>query len=337
MPLPEWGYSYNALYVPLTSDWQCSLVPARDVGEPTSWWNLSYDERKQKRKDREKQIEQDQRDFDRLFRVSTNRRAARGCSDFSAYAAFIRDHLRISGLSTPVDGDGVTRILRDAVRDGYLVPAIDRAWRGSRRVSRLYAPQSWPKRAPDPKPTVYGVRDGQFIPLNADGSFVDYTPYVPVKDRVAAAASSAASSGSGFDWPDAVETAAGAVLGGDTDSGEDDGGGDGVVENEDFISDASDDSTPLGDAQPFDYQPDMPAGDDEQVAARGVRMTGNEPGGFAINPNGLDVDYFDSDGNLSAQYHGSHGDPHGHNFSDGVRDHTHLPMSPINFDQAHAN
>ncbi|MBB3258774.1 hypothetical protein F4827_003643 [Paraburkholderia bannensis] len=163
MSLPEWGYSYNALRVPLTSDWQCSRVPARDVGEPTSWWSLSYDERQQRRKDREKQIEHDRRDFDRLFRVSTSRRAARACGDFSACTAFIREYLLISGLSAPVDGNGVTRILRDAVRDGSIIPAIDRAWRGSRRVSRFYAPQSWPKRAPDPKPTVYGVRDAQFI------------------------------------------------------------------------------------------------------------------------------------------------------------------------------
>jgi hypothetical protein len=190
MSMPEWGYSYNALRVPLTSDWQCSLVPVRDVGEPTSWWSLSYDERQKKRKERDEQIEQDRRDFDRLFQVSTSRRDARACTDFSTYAAFIREHLRISGLSAPVDGDAVTRILRDAVRDGWLIPAIDRAWRGSRRVARFYAPQSWPKRAPDPKPIVYGVRDGQFIPLNPDGSFVDYTPYAPVKDRVAAAASS---------------------------------------------------------------------------------------------------------------------------------------------------
>jgi hypothetical protein len=275
MSLPEWGRSYNALSVPLTSDWQCSLVPARDVNEPTKWWNLSYDERQKKRKEREEQIEQDRRDFDRLFRVSTSRRVARACSDFSAYAAFIREHLRISGLSAPVDGEGVTRILRDAVRDGWLVPAIDRAWRGSRRVTRFDAPQSWPKRAPDRKPTVYGVRDGEFVPLNADGSFVDYTPYVPVKDRFAAAASNAASSGGRFDWLGAVETTAGAVLGGDAESGDDDAGDDSAVE-EDFSGDAGGDSTPLEDAQAFDYQPDMPDGGAEELAAGDGRPGNNQ-------------------------------------------------------------
>jgi len=89
-------------------------------------------------------------------------------------------------------------------------------------------------------------------------------------------------------------------------------------------------TTPLGDAQPFEYTPDTPGGDTEEVAARGVRMTGNEPGGYRINPNGIDVDYFDLNGSLCAQYHGSHGEAHGHNFDAGVRDDMHLPMSPIN-------
>jgi RHS repeat-associated protein len=66
-----------------------------------------------------------------------------------------------------------------------------------------------------------------------------------------------------------------------------------------------------------------------QVAARGVPMTGNAPGGFRLNPNGVDTDYFDGAGNLTAQYHESHGEAHGHNFFDGSRDPTHLPMSPI--------
>jgi hypothetical protein len=326
MSLPEWGRSYNALLVPLTSDWQCSLLPAHDLEEPGAWWRLSYDERQQKRKDKEKQIEQDRRDFLQLFRVRLSRREAMFSPDFPAYADFIRNTLRASMWSTPIDGDGVVRVLCDAVSDGRLVPAIDRAWRGSRRVTRSFAPQSWPKRAPDPKPVVYRVRNGQFIPLNADGSFVDYPPYVPVKGTVAAAASSVTSASGGFDWLGALEAAADAVFGGDASAGDD------IGVDDDFVSDVDDDSTLLSDSQPFDYQPDMPDGDAQEIAARGVRMTGNAPGGFAVNPNGEDIDYFDSNGNLSAQYHGSHGDPHGHNFSNGVRDNTHLPMSPINFD-----
>ncbi|WP_248322425.1 hypothetical protein [Caballeronia sp. Sq4a] len=87
----------------------------------------------------------------------------------------------------------------------------------------------------------------------------------------------------------------------------------------------------LADAEPFEYGAENASDDDSfDVAARGVGLTGNEPGGFRINANGLDVDYFDGDGNLCAQYHESHGDAHGHNFDGAVRDNAHLPMSPIN-------
>jgi len=92
----------------------------------------------------------------------------------------------------------------------------------------------------------------------------------------------------------------------------------------------ADTSTPLGRGQQFKYAPDDQSGDITEVAARGVSMTGNEPGGYRINPNGQDVDYFDINGNLCAQYHESHGPAHGHNFNDGVRNSSHLPMSPIN-------
>ncbi|HEY1997604.1 RHS repeat-associated core domain-containing protein, partial [Paraburkholderia sp.] len=65
---------------------------------------------------------------------------------------------------------------------------------------------------------------------------------------------------------------------------------------------------------------------DPEGLARGVPLTGNEPGGFRLNPNGLDVDYFDGAGNLCAQYHESHGTAHGHNFGPSGRDNTHIPM-----------
>lgn len=93
---------------------------------------------------------------------------------------------------------------------------------------------------------------------------------------------------------------------------------------------AADTSAPLGGAQLFEYTPDDLSDDATEVAARGVSMTGNEPGGYRINPNGQDVDYFDGDGTLCAQYHASHDPAHGHNFDEGVRDNNHLAMSPIN-------
>ena len=99
-----------------------------------------------------------------------------------------------------------------------------------------------------------------------------------------------------------------------------------------LVGQASDESTALGNAQPLEYQPEVPSGNTFDIAARNVGMSGNPPGTFRLNPNGLDTDYFDGNGNLSAQYHESHGAPHGHNVLDGKRIRAHLPMSPINFD-----
>lgn len=294
MSFPEWGFSYNALCVPLTCNWQCSLVPSRDFEEPASWWGLSYDERQQKRNDREDRIEQDRKDFDRLFRVTTSRRAARGDRDFMEYAAFIRDHLRISGLCAPVDGTGVTEILREAVRDGWLIPAINRTWMGSQRVSRFYAPQSWPRRMPDSKPTVYGFLGGQLVPFGLDGRLADNSPYVPVNF------------GSGADWFGAVEAAAEAVIGIDSSLGNDA---------------VSDNSTLLGDAQPFEYSPDQVDGNSFDVA-----KTPNlgEPGSWYTNPGSGQMRLYGNDGKpvLDLDFDHAHNglQPHAHNWTNGVRD-----------------
>ncbi|WP_321814398.1 MULTISPECIES: hypothetical protein [unclassified Paraburkholderia] len=315
MSFPEWGRSYNALHVPLTSDWQCSLVPAQEVNEPTAWWSLSYDERQRKRKEREEQIEQDRRTFDQLFRVSTSRDAACSCSDFRAYAAFITEHLRISGLAAPVDGEGVTRILRDAVRDGRLVPSINFAWRGTRRVSRPYGPQSWPKRLPDPKPIVYGVRNGQLIPLNADGSFVDHTPYVPIKVRAAAEASSATSAGGGaFDCLGAVEAAVRAAAETAPRGIDDSGLG--------FISDDSGDaSTPFDAAEVFEYGGGESLGGDSFDIAKTPNE--GEPGTWYTNPGSGQMRMYGGDRQPLVDFDFDHdhgqGNPHAHNWSDGAR------------------
>ncbi|MFT0171903.1 hypothetical protein ACLKMY_23300 [Paraburkholderia mimosarum] len=318
MSLPEWGYSYNALCVPLTSDWQCSLVPVSDVEDVDRGWTLSFEERQKARKQREETIEQDRKDFNRFFRTSIRRCHARACRDFSAYAAFIGEHLRISGLSAPVDGEDVTRILRDAVRDGRIVPAIDRAWRGSRRVARFYAPQSWPKRTPDPKPTVYGVHDGQFVPLDENGCFVDRTAYVPFAVRAAATVSNAAGSRGGTGWPRAVDVAAGAVLGAyDSDGNE---LGSDTRESRVFSDDNGDTSTRLGDAQPFNYQPDLRHDDAFDIAKT---PNEGEPGTWYTNPGSGQMRLYGGDGKAVVDFDFDHdhgqGVPHSHNWESGVR------------------
>lgn len=314
MSFPEWGNSYNALHVPLTSDWQCSLVPARDMQDVDRGWKLSYEERQKARREREEQIEQDRRDFDRLFRVSTSRRVARASSDFSAYAVFISEHLGISDMGAPVDGEDVTRILRDAVRDGHLIPAINRAWRGSRPVTRPYAPQSWPKRSPAPKPTVYAVRDGQFIPLDVDGRMVDRTPYVPV----AATMGNTTSSNGGGDWLGAVEGAASALLGGG--DGNSDDARDSGPDMAESLTDG-DDLTLLGNAQPFDYQP----GDAPDGVTFDIAKTPNDgdPGTWYTNSGSGQMRLYGDDSKPVVDFDFDHdhgqGLPHAHNWDDGAR------------------
>ncbi|WP_028216425.1 hypothetical protein [Paraburkholderia oxyphila] len=341
MSLPEWGNSYNALYVPLKGGWQCALVPARDIEDVDRGWRLSYEERQKARKAREDQMEQDRRDFDQLFRVSIARRASRTSGDFSAYADFISKHVR-GRWHTPIDGEDVTRILREAVRDGLIVPAIDRDWRGSVGVSKRYAPQTWGETyqsgggvaAASPRGKTFHQSVMDSMGLDADGATAYIIKYNAMVERIdaiqaanAAKRAAAALASNGDDLPGMVEAVAGAMLGGgDSDSSDDAGGaGDDL-----FVDDAGDATTPLARAKAFEYVPDMLGDGVQDLAARGVGMTGNEPGGFLVNPNGLDVDYFDSNGNLCAQYHASHGEPHGHNFFDGKRDNAHLPMSPIN-------
>ncbi len=112
----------------------------------------------------------------------------------------------------------------------------------------------------DPKPTVYGIRNGQFVPFDENGYFIDRTPHVPVSAKVPAAAGGAASSESGFDWFGMVETTAGALLVGDSASGDD------GAPDDDLAGGAGEDSSPLGDARPFEFGPDAVSGDIEELA-----------------------------------------------------------------------
>ncbi|WP_250522014.1 hypothetical protein [Caballeronia sp. ATUFL_F2_KS42] len=329
MPFPGWGYSCNALYVPLTGGWHCALMPAREVQEVDRTWRLPFDVRKQKRKEQQEQIEQDRKDFDRLFRVRIDRRDALSRHDFREYVDFIIRTLRVSTWDRPVDGAGITRVLRRAARERQLIPVIARNWHGGQRVFRYYAPQSWSAAGSGAHATreVLGWRE--FAALKrANG---EWPSLKAVANRASLSAvrdvaSSASDDDSGLNWMSVIEAADGAIAGIARDASRADSGSDSMLER---LDDSNAGRSLLGDAPPFDYQPDAMNGESFEVAARGVKMSGNEPGGFRLNPNGLDTDFFDANGNLSAQYHESHGDAHGHNFHDGSRDPAHLPMSPI--------
>lgn len=333
MAMPEWGYSYNALYVPLTSDWQCSLVPARDVQDVDRGRRLSYEERQRAREEREEQIARDRRDFDRLFRVGTSRRAARGCDDFRAYVAFISDHLRMAGLPAPLDGKSVTRILRDAVRGGWLIPAIDRAWRGSRRVTRSYAPQGWQTTAGGSGGAVV-TRGKTFhrsvmesMDLDAERATAYIEKYNAMVERIAviqaASAAKRASTRISNDLLDAMGAAAGAVLGssGDDSDDSDDAGksGDNL-----FADSTRDAMKPLGDAQTFEYTPY--AVSDESFDVAGLPDMTGDPDSWIESGPGIKKQWrmFGPDGSAAVDidFDSHHGqpNPHAHNWDGNSRD-----------------
>ncbi|WP_146055194.1 hypothetical protein [Paraburkholderia eburnea] len=262
--------------MPLKGGWQCALVPARDIEDVDRGWRLSYEERQTARKAREEQMEQDRRDFDQIFRVSIRRGASRICGDFSAYASFISKHVR-GRWPTPIDGHDITRILREAVRDGLIVPAIDRDWRGSAGVSERYAPQTWGETyrgggggvaASTPRAKTFHQSVMESMGLDADGATAYIEKYNAMVERIdaiqaanAARRAAAALASNGDDLLGEVEAAAGAVLG---DAGADDSG---ASDNDLFSADAAGNSTPLGDAQPFEYTPDALGGDAVGLAA----------------------------------------------------------------------
>ncbi len=212
-------------------------------------------------------MEQDRRDFGQIFRVSIPRRAARVSDDFSAYADFIGKHVR-GRWHKPIDGEDITRILREAVRDGLIVPVIDRDWRGSVGVSKRYAPQTWSETyrsagggavAASPRGKTFHQSVMESMGLDADGGTAYIEKYNAMVERIdaiqaanAARRAAAAAASYDDDLLGGVEAAAGAAP------------GDG------------DDSTPLGDAQSFDYQPDISNGDAEELAAGDGRPGNNQ-------------------------------------------------------------
>ncbi|WP_233271632.1 hypothetical protein [Paraburkholderia acidiphila] len=187
---------------------------------------------------------------------------------------FVRDRLKLAHWNLSTDVAGVRKLLCDAVASGRLVPVINREYRGQPHVAQPDpAPQRWPAMggggsAHRPKVISYDEflalqrANGELPPLDAPAGGVGVT-LDPLPNHGAPATAD-----DGFGLLSFVESAAGASLGsGDDDSDSDDGDAGGVSDDDPFSVDSGDGSTPLGDAQPFDYQPDMPDGNVEALAA----------------------------------------------------------------------
>ncbi|SAL16787.1 hypothetical protein AWB71_00667 [Caballeronia peredens] len=329
MSFPEWGYSYNALYVPLTGGWQCALLPARELSAVDRGWQLSYEERKQKKKERQEQIDQDKQDFDRLFRLRIDARGARFCSEFREYVAFVNRHLRVSSWDL-LDGEGVTRALPDAVRDEHIIPVIARNWHGGQRVFRRYAAQRWPS---DGGGVSFGtnvgganVPAGRFTgPFAAAMNAADAVMNSKLAGSSRTFSSAGASGGGrgGFDWLGAVKTAeavGGAVAGAAF--------GDSMLQS---FSASDGNGSLLGDAQPFEYQPDIPDGD---VLDFAKTPNAGEPGTWYTNPGSGQMRLYGDTGapvvDLDFDHVHNGLRPHAHNWNNGVRDGGNdvVPFSP---------
>ncbi|BAN22473.1 hypothetical protein [Caballeronia insecticola] len=289
MPFPEWGYSYNALYVPLSGGWHCALMPVSELPAVDRGWQLSYDERKQKKKEREEQIEQDKQDFDRLFRLRIDARGARFCSEFREYVAFINRHLRVSNWDLQ-DGAGITRALRSAVRDGNIIPVIARNWHGGRRVFRRYAPQQWTSGGGGSLALGSGGSNaptGRFTGPFAAAMHVADTVMnsrLATSSRAVSSAGGGGRGGGGFAWLSAVEAVGGAVAGSVFGDSDDDSSGESMLKS--FGDSGGDGGSMLGDAEPFKYSPDELSDDSFDIAA-----STNNPS-YAAKMLGYDRDTF---------------------------------------------
>ncbi|SAL16761.1 hypothetical protein AWB71_00664 [Caballeronia peredens] len=272
MSFPEWGYSYNALYVPLSGGWHCALMPIREVPNVDREWRLSFEERKQKKRERQEQIEKDRQDFERLFELRMDRREAAGSTEFKQYVEFINRHLRASSWDLR-DGEGVTRVLRDAVRDKLVIPVIARNWHGGPRVFRRYAPQDGWRTTGGSTPAaseVLGWREFAALKkANGETGFGSHLidSDVSAVSNLASRSSGAVSgdSGSKFDWSSVIDAAGGALAGATLVESDRGSGGDSMLTS---VVDA--DNSLLNDAQPFDYQSNSLGDVVTRLAARGV-------------------------------------------------------------------
>ncbi|KVN36806.1 hypothetical protein WJ63_35190 [Burkholderia pyrrocinia] len=287
---------YNTLYVPLNiGTWQCMLMPrrqydTRDIdirwayrhrrddieryqsasmrSRTSSSWSSSssWDRQREDEAINRRLLEEDCRAFDLYFRPSWDLRSITGGQAFDAVRSFLREFLNVAHWNLPTDNAGVERVLRRAVANGDLVPIVNRDQSSAASTFRSApAPLRWPPigtSVSQVQPVYYGLKAA--MPSGGGSSGVTASSNAGVGSALAAADVDAASAGDGFDWLGVAETVAGAAFG--TAVGSDDGGDDTADSFVAADDEGGDTSTPLGDAQPFEYVGDV-EGDPLQLAA----------------------------------------------------------------------
>jgi len=194
MPFSQW----NTLEVPLRNGWQCTLVPAsqyrhavwaarggsfdpyplrqprwgwpddRDrpwghwAGQTREAWRDDYERQRWERDERERQRDEDRRDFYRFFRPDDDLRTSTGRRNLETVWAFLTDIMVFAHWDEPETNEDVRRVLCDLVRDGQLVPYMKREWRQLPRVFRPNpAAERWPQGGAgfSPKPEIISYAD----------------------------------------------------------------------------------------------------------------------------------------------------------------------------------
>lgn len=226
------------------------------------------------------------------------------------------------------------------MRDGILVPVVNRDWRSLPMTFRpTPAPLRWQAASggggfgSGGGTTWAAFRNARPGPLVWDGEPVLRGPYDPAtwesQLKAARAAMASGSSENGDDddsnLPGVVDAVAGAVLGVGSDPDDDDG--DGTPDMAESLmdgSDAVDDTSTLSDAQPFEYSADQLSGDPTELA--GIPFDG-VPDTWVENAPEKKKQWrmYGSDGTpaVDIDFDDHHGqpNPHAHNWDDQGRDH----------------
>ncbi|CAG9264025.1 conserved hypothetical protein [Burkholderia diffusa] len=286
---------YNTLYVPLNiGTWQCMLMPrsqydtrSTDIRQAyrrrredierfqpasmrsragSSWSSSSrWDQQREDEAINRRLLEEDHRAFDLYFRPNWDLRSITGGQALDAVRSFLSEFLKVAHWDLPTDNAGVESALRKAVANGDLVPIVNRDQSSTPSTFRpAPAPLRWPPigtSVSQVQPAYYGLKAA--MPSGGGSAALAASSNAGYGSTLAAADVDAASSGDGFDWLGVAETVAGAALGSDDNS---DGGDDTANSFAGADDEGGDTSTPLGDAQPFEYQPDTPDGDVEELA-----------------------------------------------------------------------
>lgn len=218
-------------------------MPASNYCSPSGkqLWSIEGDELEQ--------LKDDRQTFDQYFRPNYDFRFLIRI-EIDAISSFMRDHLNLAHWELPTDNASIECILRQSVKDGRMVPIVNRERRTPAQTYRPKpAPLRWPQLSGGGGPALQPVPYGGLSAAISSG----------------ATAVERASSGNsnGLDWLGIAALAAGAV--GAVAPGAY------VALDDDGEAAAVDKSTRLGGTRPFDYTPDALHGAIEELAGVGNR------------------------------------------------------------------